>query len=276
MVTDESAVALVSYFGDGPTSNLQEVLAQALGMTAKHTRFRIITTGAEYPRFVESTMRSRSFLFLALAILVASAEGVDRVQMAENGYIAVNVPLHQGRIGSLSTRTAHPHYVASMNGLLAKAEVGVQIDNPFLRMTKGEVCGRLWSLAPQLLYQSISCAHPVGRWAGEGFRNCGYCYPCIIRQAGIHACGVDKTPYAEDPFADSTFYDRHRQATSDVRSVARALVEQPRFGDVLATGPLSSYELAEELYGVYARGHRELRTLFEERCSIKVRRDLGI
>lgn len=269
-----ATVGLVSYFGDGPTSKLQQSLSTTL--SADHHRFRLITTPATTLHFGESSTRSRSFLFLALAILVARCNDVHVISMAENGFIAINVPLHAGRIGSLSTRTAHPHYVTSLNRLLAGAGVGAAVRNPYLTLTKGEVTDRLRDHAPDDIATTISCAHPIGRWAGQGFRNCGYCYPCMIRQAGIHHGGDDPTTYAEDPFGDITFYARHRHAASDIKSVARALLDTPTIGDVLATGPIGSYGLATELHDMRVRGVGELKALFDDRLTPRVRRELGL
>src|SRR3546814_8367688 len=69
-----------------------------------------LTTGE-----TENTQRGRSFLFYSLATLAASAlDGRTTVDIPENGLIAPNVPLDPLRFGELSTRTAHPHFIASM------------------------------------------------------------------------------------------------------------------------------------------------------------------
>ena len=61
---------------------------------------------------VETTTRSRSFLFLAAALALASSRGTAvPVYLPENGYIALNVPLTRARAGSASTRTTHPYYL---------------------------------------------------------------------------------------------------------------------------------------------------------------------
>jgi hypothetical protein len=62
----------------------------------------------------ERSQRSRSFLFVSSAALVASALGIEDVYLNENGVIAVHVPLTAARIGSLSTRTASPRVIAQM------------------------------------------------------------------------------------------------------------------------------------------------------------------
>ena len=74
-------------------------------------------------------------------------------------------------------------------------------------MTKGEVTECLMRHASHVAWSTISCSHPsAGRWRREPFGNCGYCYPCIIRQAGFHRFGNDETTYSVDPFSDIKFY----------------------------------------------------------------------
>ena len=277
--TGES-VALVSYFGDGPTGHLQEDMKTQLGGYFPSYRFQIKQTPAsgESKRqgFVDKTMRSRSLLFLALGVLVACTQHAERLWMAENGYIAVNVPLHEGRIGSLSTRSAHPQFVDSLNQVLAAAEVGVEIKNPYLLMTKGEVTERLIRHAPHLAWDTISCAHPTeGRWRDEGFGSCGYCYPCIIRQAGFHHLGSDHTAYKVDPFTTTGFYARGKPS-SDARAVARFLLDPVQLGDVQATGRVGSFAMAQQLHKMCQRGAAELSSLFDERATSAVKAELGL
>ena len=55
---------------------------------------------------VETTTRSRSFLFLAAALALASSHGTAvPVYIPENGYIALNVPLSRARAG----QRQHPY-----------------------------------------------------------------------------------------------------------------------------------------------------------------------
>lgn len=274
------SVALASCYGDGPSGRVQSQLATNLGGDRLHCQFRLQSINAgdstEWPGFIDSTMRSRSFLFLALGLLVARSLDADRLRMSENGYIAVNVPLHEGRIGSLSTRTAHPQFVDSFNQILADAGLGAKIENPYLLMTKGEVAERLMDLAPNLAWRTISCAHPTAdRWQKGTFRNCGYCYPCIIRQSGFHHVGGDQTVYSDDPFTDIYFYTKSKRS-SDARSVARFLVEPIEVDDVLATGRIGSFELAQDLHEMCLRGFGELQSLFEQRATRKVKGELGL
>src|SRR5213082_2450013 len=59
----------------------------------------------------ESSQRTRSFLFLTVAALCARRVGHQNiVVIAENGQMAVHLPVTEGRIGPFSTRTAQLKY----------------------------------------------------------------------------------------------------------------------------------------------------------------------
>ena len=274
------SMTLVSYCNEGPTAHRQDQLIAELGVDRRHCRFRIQRTKTDgsdgLPDYRDRTTRSRSLLFLALGLLAARTHGAERLQMAENGFIAVNVPLHDGRIGSLSTRSAHPQFVDSLNRLIADAGLGAQVENPYLLMTKGDVAERLVEHSPDAAWATISCAHPAaGRWRRLSFGNCGYCYPCIIRQAGFHRNGGDQTVYCEDPFTDISLYDKTAQSC-DARAVARFLLDPIQFGDILATGRVGIFEMAQQLHRMCTRGAEELRSLFEERSTPAVKKRLGL
>jgi hypothetical protein len=90
-------------------------------------------------------MRTRSFQFLALGAVAAQAMAEFRnlqsatLFVCENGLIALNPPLTPRRMGSHSTRTAHPYFLDSIRSLLGAAGVPVHIETPYEHMTKGEM-----------------------------------------------------------------------------------------------------------------------------------------
>ena len=150
----------------------------------------------------ESTMRSRSILFLALGTLVAGAMPDNpRLIVPENGLISLNVPLTYGRGGSHSTRTTHPHTIALYRRLFQILGISTIIELPYRFVTKGEMIRDVKN--PALLrtgiHQTMSCAHPVaGRYRKLPTGHCGYCVPCIIRRAALHAVNLDDEPRQVD------------------------------------------------------------------------------
>ena len=138
---------------------------------------------------LENTTRGRSFLFFAIGVLAGT--GLDEpfiLRAPENGLIAINVPLDPLRLGSLSTRTMHPFYIARWNDLLRQLEIPGRVENPYWNKTKGEMmmaCANPEVLR-HLISSSISCSSPTkARWIKHGTEQCGFCLPCIIRRAAI-------------------------------------------------------------------------------------------
>ena len=143
----------------------------------------------------------RSFLFLGLAVTVADTAGLREIYMPENGLIALNPPLELSRLGTCSTRTAHPRFLSRF--LEFSKGLGVfsgALKNPYLYESKTDM---LRSFDPQLkpaLMRSVSCAHP-SRYQDKHVRHCGYCVPCIYRRSALAACGLDSSSdYAFDVF----------------------------------------------------------------------------
>jgi hypothetical protein len=80
----------------------------------------------------EDSTRGRSFLFFALGVFAGT--GLSRrfvLRVPENGLIALNVPLDPLRLGSNSTRTTHPYYMARWNDLLGELGINGELRNPY-------------------------------------------------------------------------------------------------------------------------------------------------
>ena len=207
LLADGKLPLFVSHYWDAETAKAQtallsEVVKHFSGHEIKSLRVRLgfdrHHLGTEE---TEGTQRGRSFLFYALAALVASA--FDRpmaVNIPENGLIALNVPLDPLRFGALSTRTAHPHVIAGMRRLTDAVGLSVSFSNPYRHMTKGEMVSGCADIAflRKVVGNSMSCSSPAkARYKGLSPRHCGYCVPCLIRRASLEAgLGVkDQTLY---------------------------------------------------------------------------------
>ena len=207
-------------------------------------------------------MRTRSFNFLAMGALMASALGPQRTTLfvPENGLIALNPPLTNRRIGALSTRTTHPHYLHLVQQVWEAVGLNVALDNPYARMTKGEMmgnCAEQASLA-RIAPRSVSC----GKWKRTGLQ-CGRCVPCLIRRASFHAAGwVDRTVYSPAGGNLARFF-RTGNETDDLMAMilaARRLDEIDMESWVAKTGPLpiSAQDRQQRVAAVH-RGMIEVR-----------------
>ena len=182
---------------------------------------------AKTPGIQEGSQRTRSLIFLAFGVLVATAlqryHDGDQVHLyvCENGFMAVNPPLTGGRLGSLSTRTTHPEFLARLQGVLDAGNLRVKIVNPYGAKTKGEMLRECANqpLLKALAVRSTSCS----RFQRFNYRHCGRCVPCQVRRAAFLAwIGIlDTTNYVYKQIGRN---DVHHSGFDDVRSVAVALV----------------------------------------------------
>jgi hypothetical protein len=150
------------------------------------------------PEERETSQRTRSFLYVALGALGCHAAGTDQLFCPENGVLAVNLPLTEARVGGYSTAGTRPQTLARFRGLLSALGIPLQIHNPFLYQTKGELIRDVLRryFAPEAIQGTVSC------WmAGRLSRPCGSCVPCLVRAIAMRAAGLPPEAHAVDPFS---------------------------------------------------------------------------
>ena len=279
LLAQGSAAYFISHYGGGTGKRLGKVQDQVVD--ALHSEFPAATSEAlgfhiapsgNLTGEKETSSRSRSILFIGLAVLVASALGDDaEVVVPENGFISLNVPLTASRLGSHSTRTTHPHTLNLLRRSLERLDIRLQVKNPYSFLTKGEMsaaCSRPTFLE-RTAALTVSCAHPVsGRFrggVGSGFGHCGYCLPCLIRRSSLHHLGWD-------PLEDYSYDVRRRKPSTEaekanifaLRMALQRLQHELPLPFLLSAGPLDCAEDELERYiDVYLRGMREVETFLE-------------
>jgi hypothetical protein len=135
-------------------------------------------------------------MFLVLGALVARRRGHSEVLMlAENGPMAIHLAISTARLGLFSTHTAHPEYLAEIQGVLSSL-LGFTfvIENPYLYMTKGEVVAPLIPDHEPVIANSISC----WKAARQAIPHCGECVPCLIRRVALERNGFPQQDYVRD------------------------------------------------------------------------------
>ena len=275
---------LVSHAGEGATSDAQNVLFAGLKKHFNAAAFDRLRVWMLFPADLvqgvssENSTRGRSFLFFALGVFAGTGLETDFVlRVPENGLIALNVPLDPLRLGSNSTRTTHPYYIARWNDLLGHLGISGRVENPYWAKTKGEMASAcanpalLKALAPH----ALSCAHAANARhlgiKGRGVEQCGYCLPCLIRRAALDAAwgrGNDTTPYTLPDLRAHPLGTRESNG-QQVRSFQFA-IERLRAAPHLAKllihkpGSLADETLRlDQLAAVYQRGLAEVAQLIE-------------
>lgn len=276
LLEDGSTPLLVSHFGEGATSDAQGKLFPGLKKHYIKSSFERLRVGMTFVDGLvegvgsENSTRGRSFLFFALGVFAGTGLGRRFVlRVPENGLIALNVPLDPLRLGSNSTRTTHPYYMARWNDLLGALGIDGEIRNPYWDRTKGEMTAacRNPALLKKLATDSLSCSSPAkARWLGHGIEQCGYCLPCLIRRAALTAAwgaGNDPTTYTV-PDLHAQPLDTRQAIGVQVRSFQYAiqrLKSKPQLANLLIHKPGSLADEVmhlDELADVYRRGLDEV------------------
>ncbi|MCC6192596.1 MAG: hypothetical protein IT318_26520 [Anaerolineales bacterium] len=270
---------LLGHYDLGPARETQRKLYDSLEPTYGERTTLVHVRAAHRPLGAdESSMRSRSLVFLALGMYAASGLGPHVPLYAhENGFVALNLPLTPSRVGSCSTRTMHPFFLEQLAGVLSAVGLQNPILNPYAAKTKGECITE--SLASALLQtvadQSQSCAHPGRRqnWDRTSAINCGYCYPCLIRRAGMHAAGLDDgNEYGIDVCAGELRPGDEMDSAADLRALLdfvrqdwsltelrKEIVKVALIDNVPAQAAMANRGIAEIRRLFAEKGNRELR-----------------
>ncbi|CQD20037.1 7-cyano-7-deazaguanine synthase [Mycobacterium europaeum] len=200
---------LVSHFSDKYLPPLQRCLAErtdtlypgtlADHIQVHHSRGRKTVNGNYYRK--ENSTRSRSLLFLAFGLAVASVDQLP-LWIPENGYASINPPLSPNRRGSLSTKTTHPTFLLGVRNILTKVGAHGDLSNPFADRTKGEMFSEVRDLigeqaASEYLSATTSCSHTGAKTYGISRRaQCGVCFGCLLRKASFISSGIpDRSEY---------------------------------------------------------------------------------
>ncbi|MFX1446425.1 MAG: 7-cyano-7-deazaguanine synthase [Promethearchaeota archaeon] len=172
---------LYKYLRSIKSSDIKKVSFRVRGQKGKNRN---------YPNIHESSQRSRSFLFLSLASLVARRSGFFHViLMAENGQLSIHLPITAARIGAFSTRTAHPEVLGVLQNIFSNLlHVDLTFENPFLYKTKAEVVRDLCKNHQNIINESTSC-WKASRIKGAA-SHCGICIPCILRRIALEYWGI--------------------------------------------------------------------------------------
>lgn len=275
LLEDKKRVVFVSHYKGGSESPVQtelySFLSNIYGTSAfeKH-KFRVQPNQKHKDVTKEGSSRARSFLFLSLGIVIANSLG-DNIHFVipENGFISLNVPLTSTRLSSHSTRTTHPYYINIFKKVLLGIGITNPISNPYQFCTKGEMMSRCKNQDFLRLHyeKTVSCSHPDNSHFIKGKKpgiHCGYCVPCIIRQASENKSGIHKTEYSRQIKTDPP--DVMKRSGRDLRAFKIAIEKFSTLKtnsivlELLNSGPLPFSDESElsSYIAVYERGMKEV------------------
>ncbi|MCA1633034.1 MAG: hypothetical protein LC802_04760, partial [Acidobacteria bacterium] len=188
-----------------------ETLQSALGVTSVRPLFFNVYFRADdrdawgrRNMFPERTRRTRPVLFLSMAGAAALELGIPKIFLNENGVLAINLPFYADQHGAQVSRHAHPETLRRFETLLRALwplNSRPEVRNPFSQETKAEEIRHLRGDSA-LAVKTITCQYAGQQMAvlinwlkksGQPHveaRECGLCFPCLIRRSALEFAGV--------------------------------------------------------------------------------------
>ena len=192
--TTDSPVVLVSHRSSDTshTRGVQDGLVKELGRRfpgrVSHYPYRC---GLRMISAAEETQRTRGFLYMSVALAVATALGQSKIHAHENGVTAVNFSHRADMENARMSRTVHPRAVAELQAFFRRLteDASFAIETPFLWKTKSDVVRLLAEHGGKGLYRSsFSCG--AGRSGKSLHQHCGTCSQCLDRRFAAFASGL--------------------------------------------------------------------------------------
>jgi hypothetical protein len=186
---DARNVALVSHRSSPKIFEHQKRLVAELKrrFPKRLMHFPVVVTRREPLRVHEYTQRSRSFLYAALACVVARLFGKTRIRFFENGVVSINLPISEQVVGARATRTTHPLVLEQFCEFFSSA-VGmpIEFENLFIWKTKADVIRSIVERdCGPLIKDTISCTRSYD--ATKMHPHCGCCSQCLDRRFAVLA-----------------------------------------------------------------------------------------
>ena len=137
----------------------------------------------------ELSCRSRSLMFLSIALVIASYANC-RIVVPENGSVSLNYPLSPSRRASCSTRTTHPIFLGQYRKIIHALGLTTEVVNPYEKMTKGEMvqhCSDKDYLLSIVAHSNSCGKRGMHQHMYDNTRatHCGHCMPCMYRKASM-------------------------------------------------------------------------------------------
>lgn len=228
----------------------------------------------------ETTCRSRSLIFIAIALQIAEYCN-SKIVIPENGSVSLNYPLSPSRRSSCSTRTTHPVIIHQLNNLFHSIGLSTTVENPYEFMTKGEMVRNCLDL-PYLL-SILSDSNSCGKRTRHQFfydnihaTHCGHCMPCMYRRASLVGF-IDNTTYGNE--LDSLYNHRRLQLTDDFYAMLNFLKTNLTVEDIkreLRIAKVNELPNFEQYVYLVIRTRSELKALIESKGSNELKEYIGL
>lgn len=227
----------------------------------------------------ELSCRSRSLMFLSIALIVAS-HSKCKIVVPENGSVSLNYPLSRSRRASCSTRTTHPVFLNYYRDILQVLGLNVGVENPYEKMTKGEMvqgCADKEYLL-KVVAESNSCGkrnmHQF-MYDNHSATHCGHCMPCMYRRAALIG-EQDNTDYGNSFI--TLFNKRRYKVAEDFYAMLDFLKKDLSADEIkreLRIAGMSRFEDLNDYVDLVVRTRAELGAMIREDNNATILKYLG-
>lgn len=229
----------------------------------------------------ESTFRSRSLLFIGIALLAAQSTNTPKIIVPENGTVSLNFPLSNSRRSSCSTRTTYPLVLETVLSIWKVLSIKSDLENPYEFQTKGEMvngCKDPNNLS-KLIVKSNSCGKRGHRahWE-EGKRNathCGVCMPCLYRQASLKEIN-DPSSYGNDINNLPPFQSKKSQDVGACLDYLKNPITKEEIKQELIVGGVKNLSKLNQYVDVVWRTREELKMWVKKVGNSTVKAKAGV
>lgn len=227
----------------------------------------------------ETTFRSRSLLFLGIALIAAQATNTQSIIVPENGTVSLNFPLSSSRRSSCSTRTTHPFVLENVESIWKLLSIPIKVRNPYEFQTKGEMvnaCKDQTNLS-QLVALSNSCGKRGHRahWRIPGASHCGVCMPCMYRRASLLIIG-DKTTYGNTINSLAPFINKKSQDVGACLDYLKNPITKQEIKQELIVNGVKNLSKLNQYVDVVWRTRHELKQLVKEEGNSIIKSKAGV
>lgn len=216
---------------------------------------------------IETSCRSRSFMFISLALIVAVYSDCNII-IPENGSVSLNFPLSASRRASCSTRTTHPVFIRKFQELLQLLGFSTRLINPYEKQTKGEMVANCAN--KDFLLRIVGDSNSCGKRGMHQFfydnhhaTHCGHCMPCMYRKASLIG-ETDSTTYGNK--FSTLFFKKGNKVAEDFFAMLEFLKKDFTRGQIrreLNIAGMSSFSDLEEYIDLVLRTRTELSNMLK-------------
>lgn len=255
----------------GPLSDQHEL--KRLFRTKYKCRFCSMDAVSIMPgESLELSCRSRSLMFLSIALVVASYTNC-KIVVPENGSVSLNYPLSPSRRASCSTRTTHPIFLSHFRKIISALGLTIEVSNPYEKMTKGEMvqaCSDKNYLLSIVEY-SNSCGKRNMRqhmYDNRQATHCGHCMPCMYRRASLVG-ETDRTKYGNKLITlyNKKMVQKNIQVSEDFFAMLHFLkadLTREQIKKELIIAGMANFEDLEEYVDLVVRTRAELSAMIRD------------